>query len=70
MIFLAAYNPTIEVKKANQIVKIFGIFIAVIAIGVIFMTLKDNYKQPILANKGVEKIQTEKKPKQSIDQKN
>ena len=33
------------------------------------MTLKDNYKQPILANKGVEKIQTEKKPKQSIDQK-
>ena len=27
------------------------------------MTLKNNYKQPILANKGVEKIQTEKKPK-------
>ena len=68
-LFSSIYNPTIEVKKANQIVKIFGIFIVVIAIGVIFITLKDNYKQPILANKGVEKIQTEKKPKQSIDQK-
>tara|TARA_A100001011_G_scaffold400036_1_gene511877 strand:- start:5633 stop:7087 length:1455 start_codon:yes stop_codon:yes gene_type:complete len=69
-LFSSIYNPTIEVKKANQIVKVFGIFIVVVAIGVIFMTLKENYNEPkLVKNKAIEKKQVDKKAQAPKDQK-
>ena len=65
--FSSFYNSTIEQSQANKLVKGFGIVVCVCAIGVIFITLKQNYiddGKPLMVQIEKEKPQKIEKQKQ------